>query len=124
MKIRIHGDSIRCRLGRRELAELLAAGVLRSQTRFPGAVFEVRLRVPARETPNSAQYSPAGVDIELSPQAFRAWANANEESYPFAVPLDDGQLDVLVEKDFPCDTRTDCAPSADLFTAETLRLGD
>jgi len=124
VKIRIQGDSVRCRLGRRELAELLSSGELRSQTRFPGSVFEVRLGLPTGATPDFAQYVAGSMEIQLSPAAFRAWAVADEESYPFEVPLDQGHLSVLIEKDFPCDTRTDCAQSTDLFNAETLRLDD
>jgi hypothetical protein len=122
VKLRIQDDSIRCRLGRRELSALVATGSLLSRTRFPGAVFTVTLQLGALEAPDGAAYRNGTIAVDVNPGAFRAWAEGNEESYAFTVDHADGQLSIRIEKDFPCDTRADCTATDDHFTSETLRL--
>jgi hypothetical protein len=122
MKIRIHDDSLRCRLGRRELGDLIATGFLVSTTRFPTGRLRFGLSLDAELEAPLVDCAEGLVGIGLPLEAFSAWARGPEESYAFSTPLEDGSLGILIEKDFPCDTRTDCAVSDDLFGPESLSL--
>jgi hypothetical protein len=124
MKIRIHDDSVRCRLGRRELGDLVASEFLVATTRFPTGRLRFGLSLDAELATPVVDCVDGLVGVGLPREAFTAWARGNEESYAFAVPLDDGVLNVLIEKDFPCDTRAGCATSDDLFTPTSMTLWD
>jgi hypothetical protein len=122
MKIRIQDDSLRCRLGRRELGDLVATGFLVSTTRFPTGRLRFGLSLdPDLKTP-LVDCAEGLVGIGLPLEAFTNWARGSEESYAFSASLDDGTLDILIEKDFPCDSRPDCPVSDDLFGPESLNL--
>lgn len=122
MKIRIQGDSVRCRLGRQELGALLANGVLRASTRFPSGRLGFDLTLDGGLTAPAVDCVDGRVAMVLPRDAFVAWARGQEESYAFSVGLPDGRLEALIEKDFPCDTRPDCAGDPDLFTDDTLSV--
>ena len=122
MKIRIHDDSLRCRLGRRELGELVATGFLVSTTRFPTGRVRFGLSLDPDLETALVDCADGLVGIGLPLEAFTRWARGSEESYGFSASLGDGTLDILIEKDFPCDSRPDCPASDDLFGPESLNL--
>ena len=124
MKIRIHEDTVRIRLGRRELGELLASQFLLSTTRFPTGRLRFGLSLDADLSGPVVDCAEGLVGIGLPREAFSTWARGQEESYAFSTPLEDSSLDVLIEKDFPCDSRTDCPAGEDLFTPTSLQLWD
>lgn len=124
MKIRIHEDTVRFRLGRRELGELLTTQFLLSTTRFPTGRLRFGLSLDADLAGPVVDCAEGLVGVGLPRAAFITWARGQEESYAFSATLEDGALDVLIEKDFPCDTRSDCAADEDLFTPTSLRLWD
>jgi hypothetical protein len=124
MKIRIQDDSIRCRLGRRELSDLLATDFLVATTRFPSGQLRFGLSLDAELTTPVVDCVEGLVGVGLPRSAFNRWARGNEASYAFSADHDAGSLAVLIEKDFPCDTRADCSTSNDLFTPQSLNLGD
>jgi hypothetical protein len=124
MKIRIHEDTVRIRLGRRELGELLTTQFLLSTTRFPTGRLRFGLSLDAELSGPVVDCAEGLVGIGLPRARFVAWAQGQEESYAFSAPHEDGTLEVLIEKDFPCDTRSDCAVDEDLFTPTSLQLWD
>ena len=117
-------SDLRIRLGRRELGELVTAQFLLATTRFPTGRLRFGLSLDADLTSPVVDCAEGLVGIGLPRAAFAAWARGQEESYAFSTPLEDGSLDVLIEKDFPCDVRPDCPAGEDLFTPGSLRLWD
>lgn len=124
MKIRLRDDSFRCRLGRQELAALVATRSAQSRTRFPNGELRFDLHLDATLTTPAVSCSSGVVDLRLPAAAFQAWVQANVASYGFTVALAGAALEVLIEKDFPCDTRADCAATDDAFSRERLALQD
>jgi hypothetical protein len=123
MKIRIQGNSLRCRLGRSELTAMLSCGKAVSETRFPGGIWSVQLCLPGHAMADEVTADGGAVTVHLHSAAFRAWAGSNQESYAFDVVVDGDTLAVLIEKDFPCDHSESTPSNPDLFTSETLPVG-
>lgn len=102
MKIRILDDSIRLRLDRDEVDRIGAGGAVEGRTRFPGgAAFVYRLGVGTGEL--TAAFAEGELGIALPRDVARHWATEETEvSIRGELPLEDGTLGILVEKDFEC----------------------
>lgn len=102
MKLRILDDSIRLRLDRSEVAQIARGDAVERRTRFPGGTSLVyRLETGAGSA--AASFGGDAVVLYLPIDAVRAWA-ADDTSISLrdALPLPDGTLSLLVEKDFEC----------------------
>jgi len=105
MKLRIKGDSIRFRLTRTEVADLAGGGEVADRTRFPaGAALGYRVTAAAAIPSVAATFDAGIVTVQLPLDAARAWAGSEEVTIRAELPLGDGSLVLLVEKDFPCTT--------------------
>ena|SRR5690349_95300 len=98
MKLRIHGNSLRFRLTRKEVASLVEHGHVEAELRFaPDQALRYAVySTPAAES-TSVDYSPAGVRILLPLRCVQAWAASDQVSIE-----DFGKVHLLVEKDFQC----------------------
>jgi hypothetical protein len=105
MKLRIKGDSIRFRLTRTEVADLVGGGEVADRTRFPtGAALGYRVTADATAPAVAATFDAGVVTVRIPLDAVRAWAGSEEVTVRAELPLGDGSLVLLVEKDFPCTT--------------------
>jgi hypothetical protein len=103
MKLRIRGDSIRLRLTRAEVRELVERGEVAERTRLPaGAGFGYRLRADAGGGGVSASFTAGVLCVAVPRAAVEAWAASEEAAIGAELPLPEGALAILVEKDFPC----------------------
>lgn len=102
MKLRILNDSIRLRLDRQEVERLGAGGTVRCATRFPaGAPFGYELGAGGEAV--SAAFVDGVMRISVPVTALAAWAGDDTRvGIRESLPLDAGELTVLVEKDFEC----------------------
>ncbi len=102
MKIRILDDSIRLRLDRDEVERIGRGESVDCRTRFPhSASFAYGLEVAGERT--SATFTGQGIVVNVPEAAAREWAsNESDVSIRGEVPLDEGDLRILVEKDFEC----------------------
>ena len=100
----------------------MATGFLVSTTRFPTGRLRFGLSLDPDLETALVDCADGLVGIGLPLEAFTRWARGSEESYGFSASLGDGTLDILIEKDFPCDSRPDCPASDDLFGPESLNL--
>lgn len=106
MKLRIRGDSVRVRLKRSEVEQLAAGDSIIAITHFPDAEFSYRLDVVGGST-ITASFSSGTLALGLPVDIVKNWAGGDDVSIHAELPLADGCLSVLVEKDFACLTPGD-----------------
>ena len=105
MKIRLKGNSIRLRLGPRDIQKLLRERRIVESTRFtPTAVFEVSLAMSIDVQSPLARLDDRSIRIVLPATTVDRWAESTEQIAITADhPVGDGQtLKLLIEKDFEC----------------------
>ncbi len=123
MKLRIRGDSIRLRLTRGEVQDLVVTGAVVERTRLPaGPGFGYELRAVA-----SADAVTAGLDggvlaVAVPRAAAESWAASEEVAIRGEVPVAGGTLSILVEKDFPCLTVRAGEDDSDAFARDQLAV--
>lgn len=123
MKLRIRGDSIRLRLTRAEVRELVERGEVAERTRLPaGAGFGYRLRADPRGEGVSASFAAGVLGVAVPRATVEAWAASEEAAIRAELPLPDGALVILVEKDFPCLTTRTGEDDGDAFARDRLKL--
>ena len=116
MKLRCNTDSIRLRLRRSEVEQLLRKGQVEELVRFgPERSFRYVLRITPLVDTILAQAHPFGMELSIPEQLGRQWCQSEMVGLK-ATQAISGQeeLQLLIEKDFPCVTRPDEDP-ADFF---------
>jgi Family of unknown function (DUF7009) len=115
MKIRILDDHIRLRLARSEVQRIATGHSVHARTRFPGGeCFEYALEVGGNEM--TARYRAGSMLIGIPLVTARHWATTDTEvSIRGHLPLQDGDLAILIEKDFECVEPRDGEESDDRF---------
>jgi hypothetical protein len=101
MKLRIRDDSVRLRLKRSEVEGLAAGGSIVATTHFPDSQFSYRLDAVDRSD-IAADFANGTLAIGLPADVVAGWANGDDVSIHAELPLADGSLSILVEKDFAC----------------------
>jgi hypothetical protein len=117
MKLRIHKNSLRLRLGPSELERLLDTGRIEESIRF--APEETARLTYALELAPSGQdlclrYRRQDVTVLLARDEARRWAEGEQVGISGEVDLGQVKLELLVEKDFACVDRKD-ARNQDTF---------
>jgi hypothetical protein len=102
MKIRILDDNVRLRLARSEVECIASGRAVEASTRFPGGGrFRYALEVGGGEM--TAAFRVGSLVISVPPATAQHWAATDSEvSIRGSLPLDDGALGILIEKDFEC----------------------
>ena len=106
MKIRIFDDSIRLRLDRSEVDAIGRGESVECATRFAdGGAFKYQLAIG--ETPDAldaaARFTDGCIAVTLRDANARAWATDDTAvSIVAAQQIADGELSLLIEKDFEC----------------------
>jgi len=105
MKLRILGDTLRMRLAQGEVAQLRDAGQV-DQTIHFGAGDEQAIRYEVRSEPDietmSATLEGLSIVVRIPRAVVVNWADGTEVSLRHTQPREDGELAILVEKDFQC----------------------
>ena len=116
MKLRIQDNSVRFRLTRKEVYALRDDGRVSAAVSFPdGSSLEYSVETSTLTGQPRASYSSDGLVVQIPQAAARHWAVTEEVSITGAQPLEQGQLSILVEKDFACLTPREGEDEADLF---------
>jgi hypothetical protein len=124
MKLRIRGNSIRLRLTRGEVQDLVTEGRVAELTRLPvGPAFGYQLRADAAAGAVTATFEAGVLGVAVPKAAAAAWAASDEVAIEGAVPVADGTLTILVEKDFPCLTVRAGEDDSDAFARDRLAVG-
>ncbi|MBZ5607571.1 MAG: hypothetical protein LAP38_04890 [Acidobacteriia bacterium] len=104
MKLRIHGNSIRLRLNRREVAQFAAAGGLEEAFEYggdPGNRLVYRIESSNSAPAIAVRVSNQAISIVLPAALAQAWTNTDRVGVSGDVPLQgDKRMTVLVEKEF------------------------
>lgn len=102
MKLRILDDSIRLRLDREEVESLARGKKIACTTRFPaGPSFCYELTTHAGGA--AAEFGNQGITVTLSTDIVNSWASDETAvSIRESMALPQGELRILVEKDFEC----------------------
>ena len=110
MKLRIKGNSLRLRVAPSEVPRLLQTGRIEETIHFgphKDSSWTYALEHAANETEISLRYQPGEVAVVLSTPTALAWANSDQVAIEGALENGQGQLTLLVEKDFACLDQSD-----------------
>jgi len=105
MKLRIKGNSLRLRVSRSDVAQLMQAGCVEETIRFapePAAKLTYRLEHAATPREISIHYSVQNIRVLLSTEAAKRWADGDEVGIYGHVDTGTASLELLVEKDYAC----------------------
>jgi hypothetical protein len=103
MKLRIKGSSLRLRLTQGEVRSLETAGEVAEQVHFGGgAKLTYRLRTDTKNREISASYGDNIIDIRVPQETALTWARTDEVTLSHEEPVADGELRVVIEKDWNC----------------------
>lgn len=116
MKLRIQDNSIRFRLTRTEVDALSAEGSVSATVSFPGgSSLDYSVETSSLTGQPRAQYAADRLVVQIPQAAARQWAATEQVSITGAQPLDDGELSILVEKDFACLAPREGEDESDMF---------
>ena len=101
MKLRIRGDSLRLRLTRSEVQRLDETGEVRETIHFGPSALDYVLRRGEGSIPH-AHFEGSSISVELPRESVEAWARSDQVSIVVEQELPEGQLRLLIEKDFKC----------------------
>lgn len=102
MKVRIRGDSIRLRLKRGEVDQLVAGSRITEETHFPHAVLTSSLQISGDDD-IAANFDSSNIVVSVPKSKVTEWANTDAVSmYADQTLAGEGSLAILIEKDFSC----------------------
>lgn len=109
MKLRCTTNSIRLRLRRSEVRQLLDHGQIDDFITFaPGDQFCFSIHLDQQTEHMRSSRENGRIRLTIPWNLGRQWANSDMVGISAEQPIGDGQvLQLLVEKDFPCMTRPD-----------------
>lgn len=105
MKLRIHKNSLRLRLGPSEITRLLASGRIEETIRFAlgenaQLTYSLEL-IPSGGGDLSVRYSPGQIAVLVPRTQAQQWADGDAVGIGSRIGIQDA-LELLVEKDFAC----------------------
>jgi hypothetical protein len=116
LKLRIQDNSVRFRLTRTEVDTLSTKGNVSAAASFPdGSRLEYAVETSTLSGQPRASYSAGRLVVQVPQAVARQWAATEEVSISGAQPLEEGELSILVEKDFACLTPRQGEDEADMF---------
>lgn len=118
MKLRIHGNSLRLRLTRTDVARLHSHGSLEETASFgSGGSLTYRIQSRAGAETVRAAFGGGAITVLIPCETARAWPAGDE----LGLYARDGALSISIEKDFRCLTRPEDEPDAYPHPAESFR---
>ena len=116
MKLRCTTNSIRLRLRRSEVNQLLDKGIVKESVAFtPDTLFCFSIQFDQQAEQVQAHWDNGNINLSIPINLGRQWGQSEMVGIATEQPIGDGQvLDLLIEKDFPCMTRPD-EDKADFF---------
>ncbi|GGN01531.1 hypothetical protein GCM10010967_39940 [Dyadobacter beijingensis] len=102
MKIRIHGNSVRFRLSKPEVAKLEQEGYLEETTDFGASQFDYAVRKTVNNALN-AVFEQSKITLHVPESLLTGWTENSTVGFEENMPLGNGSsLYLLIEKDFKC----------------------
>ena len=100
MKLHLLDDSIRMRLNQAEVNRIAGGQMVHSHTRFPGGLFIAYGVEPSDKRDITATLLDNVITVYVPAEAAKVWATTDQVSLTAGQPIDGGELNVLLEKDF------------------------
>lgn len=98
MKLRIDGDALRFRLNRRDVETFARSGRAEASVHFPGSSLRYVLESDETAPVITADYESGLIRVRIPPRLGANWAGGDA----IAMESKQGQLQILIEKDFQC----------------------
>jgi hypothetical protein len=106
MKLRCSENSIRLRVRKSELKGLKTEHVIEEKVQIGAAVFRFVLR-NSKDAVVNASFENGAITLHVPTKELEQWMNSEQVGIEVEQPLEEGGiLRLLIEKDFPCETRT------------------
>jgi len=106
MKLRLKGNSVRIRLDRKDLRELIESGRVEDRMTFgpePGQQFSYVVEIgTANPGQPGIHYCDGRMAVQISRGDADAWAGSDLVGFSSEQATDGGAVRVLLEKDFAC----------------------
>lgn len=104
MKLRTTHNSIRIRIRKSEIEALKAEGQVVERIRFPlGTLLQFALQIDEKEEKVTAGLEDNFLKVSIPKREAEAWMNSNQVGIEKHIPvLENEELHLLIEKDFPC----------------------
>jgi len=102
MKLRIKGNSVRLRLGQSEVIGLVQRGYLEDRTEFGDGDLVYRLEMSEEVTVVTASFQKGQIYVTVPRETAVNWAVGDAVGIDGIQALADGELKILIEKDFEC----------------------
>lgn len=103
MKLRVKGSSLRLRLTQGEVQRLETDGQVAEEVHFGGgAKLIYRLRTDTGSREISATYGNNVIDILIPEHAALSWSRTDQVTLSHSEPVTDGELRIVIEKDWNC----------------------
>lgn len=102
MKLRLHGNSIRLRLNRREVNGLASGNTLEERILFPDNGRLSYVLEPIRQGGAAARFHGGVVRIAAPFDAVAKWASSDDLGLYFDFTVGEKPLKVAIEKDLEC----------------------
>jgi hypothetical protein len=96
MKLRMHDNTVRVRLNRREVDRFAQSGVVEDIMAFPNPLHYALIADGGLKS--RAIFEEGRIEIRIPAGTANAWANSEE----VGIAAQDGNIDILIEKDFHC----------------------
>ena len=108
MKLRLHGSTLRLRLGEADVARFRDTGRVERAIAFgaePGASLVYVLESSADAQHVGATFADGRITVRIPQPLAHEWATGDDVSLAAEQPLGDGvpALRILIEKDLPCE---------------------
>lgn len=103
MKLRIKGNSIRMRLSKTEVEELVSGSLLHDSTSFGNNSFGYAVQPVNRGESLTAGFDKNIITLYVPASLLKEWSTNSIVGFEASMPLENsGKLHLLLEKDFKC----------------------
>jgi len=102
MKLRIRGNSIRLRLTQSEVSQLAAEGHVENAISFGNSQLRYIITTVGDEEKLKADFRNNEIAVYVPASDVRKWEASEQVGIEANQALGDGDLDILIEKDFAC----------------------
>ncbi len=107
MKLRIKGNSIRIRLSKTEVDELVSGSPQSDSTSFGNSSFSYNVQVVNSGESLTAGYQDNIITLYVPASLIKDWSRNSVVGFEAMMPLENsGHLHLLLEKDFKCLDKT------------------
>ena len=126
MKLRIKGNSIRLRLRQSDVDRLAMNGAVEESTTFGsgrGQRLDYEIRVAGDDTVVRASFDGRRIVVRVPDEMLTRWADSDQIGIYAMQPTDQGELAVVIEKDFVCIDGDSGESQEDAFPNPALAAG-